>query len=253
MVELVRNGRIGRLQTIRVTLPSATVQPAPPDLAPVPAGFDYDMWLGPAPEAPYARNRCGNQQWRNISDYSGGKLTDWGMHQIDTAQWANDTEHTGPVEVQGEGEFPDEDSIFDTAIRYELRYQYGNGVQLLIGSGGTSLRFEGSDGWLGNAGWRKPLEASSAEILESKIGPEETRLDRCVAGEHRNFLDCVRSRRSPCFPAEIGHRCATVMHMGNIAMRLGRKLRWDPGKEEFQRDPGANAMRSRPLRAPWTL
>jgi len=249
----VRNGRIGKLETIRITLPEAGVQQAPPDLAPVPEGFDYDMWLGPAPAAPYARNRCGPQLWRNISDYSGGKFSDWGMHQVDTAQWANDSERSGPIEVQGEGEFPDESSIFDAAIRYKLRYVYANGVQLLIESGGTSLRFEGSEGWVGNAGWRKPLEASSPEILKSEIGPEETRLFTCAAGEHRDFLDCVRSRKEPYFPAEVGHRCATVMHMGNIAMRLGRKLRWDPVKEEFQDDPEANALRSRPLREPWTL
>ncbi|HJP00233.1 MAG TPA: hypothetical protein QF764_00515 [Planctomycetota bacterium] len=199
------------------------------------------------------RARCGNQQWRNISDYSGGKFSDWGMHQVDTAQWANDSEYSGPVEVQGEGQFPDEDSIFDTAIRYELRYLYASGVELVIESGGTSLRFEGSDGWVGNSGWRKPLEASSAEILKSEIGPQETRLFTCAGGEHRNFLDCVRSRKNPYFPAEVRHRCATVIHMGNIAMRLGRKLNWDPVKEEFEDDPEANALRSRPLREPWTL
>ena len=253
MAELVRGGRIGKLQRIRVSLPEGTVQPAPPDLAPVPEGFDYDMWLGPAPAAPYARNRCGNQEWRNISDYSGGKFSDWGMHQVDTAQWANDSEHTGPVEVEGAGEFPGEDSLFDTAIRYKLRYRYADGVELLIESGGTSLRFEGSEGWVGNAGWRRPLEASSPGILESQLGPEEERLFTCAGGEHRNFLDCVRTRETPYFPAEVGHRCATVMHMGNIAMGLGRRLRWDPVAERFLGDDEANALRSRPLREPWTL
>jgi predicted dehydrogenase len=253
MAELVRNGRIGKLRSIHVTLPAGTVEPQPPNLAPVPKGFDYDMWLGPAPAAPYATNRCGNQEWRNIFDYSGGKLTDWGMHQVDTAQWANDTERTGPVEVVGEGQFPDKPSLFDTAMTYKLQYRYRNGVELVVESGGTGLRFEGTDGWVGNDGWRKPLQASSQKILDSVIGPEETQLYTCAGGEHRNFLDCVRSRKSPYFPAEVGHRCATVLHMGNISMLLGRKLQWDPEKEEFVNDDEANAMRSKPMREPWTL
>jgi predicted dehydrogenase len=253
MAELVRNGRIGKLQTIRVTLPAGTVKPQPPQFAPVPEGFDYNMWLGPAPEAPYATNRCGNQEWRNIFDYSGGKFTDWGMHQVDTAQWANDTERSGPIEVSGEGEFPDKTSLYNTAMKYKVRYRYANGVELIVESGGTSLRFEGTDGWVGNEGWRKPLMASSPQILDSVIGPEETRLYTCTGGEHRNFLDCIRSRNAPYFPAEVGHRCATVLHIGNISMLLGRKLQWDPDQEKFVNDAEANDMRSQPMREPWTL
>ncbi len=254
MAELVRNGRIGKLKSIHIRLPAGTqVKQQPPILAPVPDGFDYDMWLGPAPFAPYATNRCGNQQWRNISDYSGGKFSDWGMHQVDTAQWANDTEGTGPIEVTGRGEFPPEESIFDTAIHYELHYKYANGVELHIKSGGTSLRFEGTDGWVGNDGWRKPLKASSKQILDSVIGPDDVKLFTCAGGEHRNFLDCVRSRKAPYFPAETGHRCATIMHIGNIAMKLETTLRWNPEKEEFTNSDAANKLRSRPLREPWTL
>ena len=253
MAELVRNGRIGRLQSIHITLPAGTVTPQPAKFAPVPEGFDYDMWLGPAPAAPYATNRCGNQEWRNIFDYSGGKFTDWGMHQVDTAQLANDTEHTGPIEVSGEGEFPDESSLYNTAMSYKVDYKYANGVSLHIESGGTSLRFEGTDGWVGNEGWRKPLKASSQKILDSVIGPEETQLYTCAGGEHRNFLDCVRSRKVPYFPAEVGHRCATVLHIGNISMRLGRNLQWNPDQETFINDPQADAMRSQPMREPWTL
>ena len=253
MAELVRNGRIGRLRSVHVTLPAGTVEPQPPKYAPVPDGFDYQMWLGPAPAAPYATNRCGNQEWRNIFDYSGGKFTDWGMHQVDTAQLANDTERTGPIEVTGEGTFPDKSSLYNTAMEYELHYKYANGVDLHIESGGTSLRFEGTDGWIGNAGWRKPLEASSAKILDSVIGPGDLHLYTCAGGEHRNFLDCFRSRKVPYFPAEVGHRCATVLHMGNISMQLGRKLRWDPDEEEFIGDEKANQMRSQPMRKPWTL
>jgi predicted dehydrogenase len=253
MAELVRNGRIGKLETILVTLPKGSVSPEPPKPAPVPKGFDYDMWLGPAPEVPYYANRCGAQQWRNIFDYSGGKFTDWGAHLLDTAQWANDTERTGPVSVDGKGVFPDKESLFDAAIDYDLHYKYTNGVELLVSSGGTSIRFEGTEGWIESSAWRKPLSASSPKILESVIGPEEVRLFTCRGGEHRNFLDCVRSRKDPYFPVEIGHAVSTLMHIGNISMRLGRVLKWNPDKEEFLGDEHANGMRQRPMRNPWTL
>lgn len=253
MAELVRNGRIGKLQTIRVTLPAASVKPEPPKPAPVPKGFDYDMWLGPAPEAPYCTNRCGAQQWRNIFDYSGGKFTDWGAHLLDTAQWANDTERTVPIEVDGKGVFADESSLFNAAREYNIHYKYANGVDLHVASGGTGIRFEGSDGWIESPAWRKPLKASSPDILNAVIGPAETHLFTCTGGEHRNFLDCVKSRKDPYFPVDIGHAVSTLMHLGNISMRLGRKLKWDPKAEAFPEDQEAGAMRSRPMRDPWTL
>ncbi|MCP4782571.1 MAG: Gfo/Idh/MocA family oxidoreductase [Fuerstiella sp.] len=253
MAELVRNGRIGRLQSIRITLPSGGVPPESPRVAPVPKGFDYDMWLGPAPEAPYCTNRCGAQQWRNIFDYSGGKFTDWGAHMLDTAQWANDTERTTPVKVDGTGVFPDKSSIYTAANDYKLHYRYANGVDLHVSSGGTGIRMEGSDGWLEIPAWRKPLEASSQKILNSVIGPDETQLFTCPQGEHRNFLDCVKSRKDPYFPVEVGHAMATLMHIGNISMRLDRPLEWDPDKEAFVNDAQADRMRSREMRKPWTL
>jgi predicted dehydrogenase len=253
MAELVRNGRIGRLQTIRVTLPPGGVPPESPKVAPVPRGFDYDMWLGPAPQAPYCTNRCGAQQWRNIFDYSGGKFTDWGAHMLDTAQWANDTERTTPVEVDGEGVFPDRSSIYTAANEFKLHYQYSNGVDLYVSSGGTGIRMEGTDGWLDISAWRKPLTASSPKILKSVIGPDETHLFTCPQGEHRNFLDCVKSRQDPYFPVEVGHAMATLMHIGNISMRLDRPLKWNPDKEAFVNDAEADKMRSREMRKPWTL
>jgi predicted dehydrogenase len=252
MAELVRNGRIGKLHTIRVTLLSGA-SGAPPQPAPVPAGFDYEMWLGPAPAAPYCSNRCGPQEWRNNFDYSGGKFTDWGAHLLDTAQWANDTERSGPVWIKGKGNFPGPESLFNTATEYQLHYRYANGVELFVASGGTGIRFEGTEGWIECPAWRKPLAASSPSILNSQIGPEETHLFTCPEGEHRNFLDCVRSRRNPYFPVEVGHAVSTLMHIGNIAMRLGRPLAWDPNREEFPNDPEANSMRQRTLRAPWTI
>jgi len=251
MAELVRNRRLGKLQRIYVKLPAGPMDPGDPTPQPVPPGFDYDMWLGPAPWAPYCPGRI-HWNFRWIVDYSGGQLTDWGAHLIDTAQWANDTERTGPVEVEGTGK-RHASGLYNTYYEYHLRYKYASGVEMFVDSGGVALRFEGTDGWIANNGWVAPLEASSKAILDSVIGPGEIHLSTCPAGEHRNFLDCVKSRRDPYFPAEIGHRCSSVMHVGNIAMWLGRKLHWDSGKERFVSDDGANRLLSRAMREPWVL
>ena len=251
MAELVRNGRLGKLQKIYVHLPGGPGGAGDPNPKPIPEGFDYDMWLGPAPYQPF-REGLHMFHWRWNRDYSGGNLTDWGAHQLDTAQWANDTERTGPIEVEGTGR-RHENGLYDVYHEYHLTYRYANGVELHIDSGGTGLKFEGTDGWVGNKGWRQPLEASSPDILNTVIGPDELHLFTCPQGEHRNFLDCVKSRKDPYFPAEVGHRCSTVAHIGNIAMDLGRKLRWDPDKEEFPDDETANRKRGRAMREPWGI
>ena len=251
MAELVRNGRIGKLERIFVRLPGGPGGPGDPTPKPVPDGLDWDMWLGPAPWAPY-RDGLHMFHWRWKSDYSGGNLTDWGAHLLDTAQWANDTERTGPIEVEGSGR-RHEKGLYDVFFEYHLTYRYANGVEMKVDSGGVALRFEGSDGWIANDGWIGPLQASRQEILDSVIGPDEIHLFTEPRGEHRNFLDCVKSRRDPYFPAEVGHRCCTVAHLGNIAMELGRKLRWDPRAERFHDDDQANQMLARAMREPWSL
>ncbi len=251
MCELVRNGRIGKVHTIKVELPVGPDTPGNPEPMPVPEGFDYDMWLGPAPWAPYTKDRC-HWNFRWIFDYSGGMLTDWGAHLLDGAQWGNDTEHTGPVEVEGRGVFC-KGGLYDTAREYHLEYTYADGVKLFVDSGTPSLRFEGTDGWVGNRGWRGKLEASRPAILDSVIGSEEIHLYTCPQGEHRNFLDCVKSRQACYFPPEIGQRCFTIAHIGNIAMLLGRKLHWDPQEERFVNDDEANRMLARAARSPWHL
>lgn len=251
MCELVRNGRIGKVHTIRVELPVGPDTPGNPEPMPVPNGFDYDMWLGPAPWAPYTKDRC-HWNFRWIFDYSGGMLTDWGAHLLDGAQWGNDTEHTGPVEVEGRGVFC-RGGLYDTAREYHLEYTYADGVKLVVDSGTPSLRFEGTDGWVGNRGWRGKLEASRPAILNSVIGPDEIHLYTCPQGEHRNFLDCVKSRQACYFPPEIGHRCFTIAHIGNVAMLLGRKLNWNPDRERFVNDDEANRMLARAARSPWLL
>ena len=251
MAELVRNGRVGKLQRIHVGLPSGPGGPGDPTPQPVPPGFDYDMWLGPAPWAPYCPGRV-HFNFRWIRDYSSGMLADWGAHMFDTAQWGNDTERTGPVAVEGTGK-RHEKGLYDTFYEFHLRYTYASGVEMIVDSGAVGLRFEGTDGWVGNKGWIGPLAASNPEILKSEIGPNEIRLYTCAAGEHRNFLDCVKSRREPYFPAEIGHRVSTLAHIGNIAMLLGRRLRWDPVAEQFENYDVADRMRSQAMRAPWTV
>ncbi|MEW6234497.1 MAG: Gfo/Idh/MocA family oxidoreductase [Candidatus Omnitrophota bacterium] len=252
MCELVRNGRIGKLQSIKVGLPQGhSIQKAGMDPAPVPEGFDYDLWLGQAPEAPYCPARC-HWNFRWILDYSGGQLTDWGAHMIDLAQWGNDTEHTGPIEVEGKGEFPKE-GLYNAPTQFHIDYKYANGVSLTVFSKEPSLRFKGTEGWIGNTGWCGPLEASSPSILQEKIGENEIHLYTCPAGEQRNFLDGIKTRK-PCYaPAEVGHRTITIAHIGHISMQLGRKLKWDPDQERFIGDPAANWMLNRPMRSPWSL
>ncbi|MBN2136761.1 MAG: Gfo/Idh/MocA family oxidoreductase [Sedimentisphaerales bacterium] len=252
MCELVRNGRIGKVHTIRVELPSGPGNPGHNKPMPVPKGFDYDMWLGPAPVVPYTGPDQLPYQWRWILDYSGGQLSDWGAHLLDGAQWGNNSEHTGPVEVEGKGVFC-EGGLYNTAKEYHIEYKYADGVRLIVKSGNPSLRFDGSDGWIGDVGWRAPLEAEPKSILESKIGPEEIHLYTCAGGEQRNFLDCVKSRKACYFPPEIGQRCFTIAHIGNISMLLGRKLKWNPEREEFVNDDEANRMLSRSMRSPWHL
>ena len=251
MCELVRNGRIGEVHTVRVELPSGPHNPGDPTPLPVPEGLDYDMWLGSAPWAPYTKDKI-HYHWRWILAYSGGQLADWGAHLLDGAQWGNNTEHTGPVEVDGKGVFGKE-GLYDTAKEYRIEYKYDNGVKLIVTSGTPSLRFEGSEGWIGNRGWRAPLQANPKSVLDSVIGPNEIHLYTCRAGEQRNFLDCVKSRKECYFPPETGQRCFTIAHIGNISMLLGRKLRWDPDKERFINDEQANRMLSRSMRSPWHL
>ncbi|HIJ53970.1 MAG TPA: Gfo/Idh/MocA family oxidoreductase [Planctomycetes bacterium] len=252
MCELVRNGRIGKVHTIRVVLPGGPHRPGITTPMPMPKALDYDMWLGPAPWTPYTKDRL-HYHWRWVSDYSGGQLTDWGAHHISIAQWGNNTDLTCPVEVEGKGVFC-EGGLYNTAREYKIKYKYANGVNLIISSGTPGVQFEGDEGWIGDLGEPQgKLKANPSSVLDSVIGPDEIHLYTCPAGEQRNFLDCVKSRE-PCFyPEEVGHRVFTISHIGNISMLLGRKLRWDPDKEQFVNDELANRMLSRSMRSPWRL
>lgn len=253
MAELVRNGRIGKLHTIHVGLPEGFwTQEACHTIQPVPEGFDYDLWLGPAPEKPYSPARC-HWNFRWIKDYSGGMLTDWGAHVIDLAHWGADTEYTGPETVVATGEFPPEGELYDAPTQFHVECEYSNGVKIIIESKQPSIRYEGDEGWIGSESWTGELKASSEAILESRIGDDEIRLRTCPEGEQRDFLNCVKSRELCYAPAEIGHRTISVAHLGLISMTLGRKLRWDAERELCIDDPGANEMLSRPCRAPWDV
>jgi len=251
MAELVRSGRIGKLQRIDVILPRQPTVPGDPTPQRVPPELDWEMWLGPAPAAPYTKDRA-HFNFRWIWDYSGGIICDWGTHLFDTAQWANDTERSGPIEVEGSGTFW-EGGLYDTVKDYDVTYRYANGVIMTCKPGNPSIKFTGTEGWVGNRGWRGEVEASSPEILHSKIGSDEIHLYTNPAGEHRDFLDCVKTRKDPYFPVDVGHRVSSVCHLANIAIKLGRKLKWDPQAERFQNDDAANAMLSRPMRSPWRL
>ncbi|MHC4681206.1 MAG: Gfo/Idh/MocA family protein, partial [Planctomycetota bacterium] len=247
--ELVVNGRIGHLHTMRVGISNnnRTCEPtwAP---EPVPEGFDYDLWLGPAPWEPYHTQRC-HYQFRFVLEYSGGQMTNWGAHHLDIAQWGNQADNTGPVEIRGEGEFP-KTGLFTTAKKADIEYTYANGVKMFLKSGGGGTRFEGTEGWVYVN--RGKLEAEPKSLLTSVIGPDEKHLYESRS-HTQNFLDCIKSRKDPICNAETGHRSSTVCHLGNIAMLLGRRLKWDPQKEQFIDDDEANRMTWRPARAPWRL
>lgn len=251
--ELVRNGRIGRLRKI-----TAVVGPwnkAAPESGwqamPVPEGFDYEMWLGPAPWAPYHKDRC-LYNFRFNLDYSGGQVTNYGAHSLDMAQWGNGADQTGPVEFEDAGSEWPADGLFNVARTVHFRARYANGVELecITRKDNVACRFEGTEGWVetGYGGFF----TEPASLARSVIGAHEIQLGHGT-NHIRDFLDCVRTRADPVAAVEIGHRSATVCHVANIAMQLKRKLRWDPVAERFPGDDEANRMLSRAYRQPWRV
>ena len=252
--ELVRNGRLGKIRTVRVGLP-----PGRPDYGktahlieprPVPDGFDFDMWLGPAPEKPFAPARVGvNFRW--VSDYSGGQLTDWGAHHLDIAQWGLGMDASGPVAIRNaKGKF-EEHPIYDTATEFRFECEYRNGVRLVCSTTERpGVLFEGRDGWA----WanRGTHEVSAKGLITDPLGSTETRLYR--SDNHiRNFIDSFFSRKPTVAPIEAAHRSVTIAHLGNIALLTGRDLNWDPETERVLGDATANAMLARPYRGQWSL
>jgi myo-inositol 2-dehydrogenase/D-chiro-inositol 1-dehydrogenase len=255
--ELVRNGRVGKLHTVKVGFGTDPgTDPTPP--MPVPDNLNYDMWLGQAPWAAYTEKRVhpqkgyGRPGWLRIADYGAGMITGWGAHHNDIAQWGMGTEYTGPVEIEGQAEFP-RDGLWDVHGDFSIEYNYANGVKVICADNKKNKQgvvFEGSEGWVYVR--RGFIDANPKSLLTSTIGPNEIHLYK--SNNHKaNWLECIKSRAETIAPAEIGHRSCTVCLLGDIAMRLGRTLRWDPDKELFIGDEQANKMLWRPMRSPWTL
>ncbi|KAF0238665.1 MAG: oxidoreductase domain-containing [Prolixibacteraceae bacterium] len=252
MAQLVRNGHIGTITKMRIGLPGEHSIRVSKDtsIQPVPKDFDWEMWLGPAPYSPYSPGKT-HFNFRWCSDYSVGSIADWGAHLIDNAQWCNGTEKWGPDEVEGVGSMPAE-GYYDTFNKYTLKYRYENGLEMDVHGESIEIYIEGTNGWLLVEGWNKPLQASDSELLKLDLTQDEIQLYTAKT-EQANFIECVKSRKEPYHPAEDMHRSATIAHMGVIAMKLQRKLLWDPGKEEFVNDAEANSLRSRDERDPWKL
>lgn len=248
--ELVRNGRIGKVTTVEVGLPTGSASDNKP-VQQVPEGVDWDFWLGPAPWVPYRGILHWN--WRWIMDYSGGQLTDWAGHHIDIAHWGLDLDRTGPVEIEGRGVYP-ADGIYNVPMEYKFICKYANGIVMTVAD---NKQIPEGTKWYGETGkWiyvnRGKLEANPPSVLKEVIGSNEIKLYE--SRDHRqNFLDCVKSRKETIAPAEVGHRSISVGLLGEIAMLTERKLRWDPEKETFLDDEQANRMLSRPMRGPWHL
>ncbi len=252
--QLVRNGRIGRLQTIRIRLPVDTGTGNPtPMLAP--DHLAYDHWLGPAPTAEYTEDRVhpragyGRPGWLQIEAYSRGMITGWGSHMFDIAQWGHGSDDSGLVEIEAHGDFPQR-GLFDVHTRFSATGRYADGVQVFAESGDPAgVKFVGDRGWI-DVG-RSRLAAEPRQILDQQLDQDETLLTS--SDDHmRNFLQSMRSRLDPICPVEVGHRSNTICLITHTAMKLGRKLRWDPVQELFVGDAAANAMLDYPHRAPWS-
>jgi predicted dehydrogenase len=260
--ELVRNGRIGKLKHVTTILPGG-MREGPFHPSPVPAGLDWDLWKGPTPDVEYVKERC-HFSFRYWKEYSGGTLTDWGAHHNDIALWGSGFERSGPVSVEAEALSQPIPGGYSAIADYRILYTYANGLTHTCEStrdntltGGVvnangklhGTKFEGTDGWI----WitRGKIEASRPEILTAPLPSTAERL--YVSDDHMgNFFDCVRSRKQPICEAEIGHRSASICHLGGIALQLGRKLKWDPKREQFVGDREANKFLAREMRKPWS-
>jgi len=235
--EYVRSGRIGKIKTIEVGLPGvnwdqkatqSTEREPPPEL-------DYNLWLGPAPQRAYDKNRV-HYLFRFFWDYAGGQMTNWGAHHLDIAQWGMGADDSGPVEVEGTAVYNPE-KLYETPQKFDVTFKYAGGIVVECNSG--SGKYKGGTTFKGEKGTifvtRGKLESTPADILT------------------QNWLDCIKSRKDPISNVEIGHHSATVCHLGNIAVRTGKKVIWDPKKREITGDPELAKWVSRPYRAPWKL
>ncbi len=271
--ELVRNGRIGKLEKIFIGLPG---DPAGGDSTQmdVPAHLNYDMWLGETPEVYYTQDRVHSQSdvfarpgWLRCEQFGAGMITGWGSHHIDIAHWGMGTEYSGPVEVWGSAAFA-KAGLWDVHGKFTTYAKYENGVLMEVSDGlPNGVKFEGTDGWIfvtrGNYSVTSsdpvqkdkadaPLMASDPAILTSVIGDNEVRLYRAPE-QHEDWINCIKSRQQPVAPVEVGHRSCSACLLHHAAMKLNRKLYWDPVKERFRNDDEANNLLQRTRRSPYVI
>jgi myo-inositol 2-dehydrogenase / D-chiro-inositol 1-dehydrogenase len=260
-VELVRNGHIGKLEKIEIALPS---DPTPvgvqPDM-PVPSELNYDLWLGPTAMVPYTEKRVHDVKqhnlrpnWMRISTYAQGMIANWGAHYFDCAQWAMDSEHSGPVAVEGRGEFPL--SLWNTMINFKVQYAYANGTIMTCEQTPTSkpsITYHGSDAWIKVDGYPGKMLSSKPEVCARE--PEAGELDFSkTLWDKNDLIAAIREGRSTLEPIEVGHRVISIAQIGLIACQLQEKLRWNPEKELFEGNNYANALLAAPLTRPqWTI
>lgn len=249
--ELVQNGRIGKIKKIETRIGNPDKGGPFKNEAP-PEGLDWNLWLGQTPNVPYCKERC-HYQFRWWYAYSGGKMTDWGAHHNDVAQWALGMDNSGPVKVTAlKGKAPGIENGYDCHQDFEVVFEYANGVPVhCMAAGDNGVHFEGDKGWIFVS--RGALKASDQKIIDEPLGADAKRL--LASPNHmRNFLDNVKSRGRCCADVEIGHRSATVCHLGNIALRysMGKTLHWDPAAEMFH-EHDANQHVRRHMRGEWHL
>ena len=257
--ELVRNGAIGKVKSVKVGLPGPNwidraKKPVPDSDAP--AALDFDFWTGPAPKRPYNANRV-HYLFRFFWDYSGGQQTNFGAHDLDIAQWGLGMDESGPTTIEGSATF-NADKWFETPETAKQTFTYANGVTVLcsLGKGGYpgGATFEGELGTIYVKRGGLTVTMSNGEKVADpyKLPAGDVKL-YVSNNHHQNWLDCVKSRKLPICDVEIGHRSATVCHLGNIALRTGRKLTWDAAKEQIIDDKEAAAMLTKTYRKPWSL
>ncbi len=253
--ELVRNGRIGKVHTVEVGLPSgqSNFDGLSDQFMEVPPELDYETWLGPAPLAPYAPARV-HKSWRWNLDYGGGQLMDWIGHHGDIAHWGLGLDNTGPVEISGVGEYT-RTNVWNSATKYKVHTKYADGLKMVIAGGYDEIW--GGTKWIGDEGWiwvsrGGQIKSSNKLLLTDTIKPHEIHLFKSP-GHIRNFLDCIRSREETLTPCETAHRSATPGHLGQIAMLLNRTIKFDPTTEQIIGDPVASRLLGRPMRSPYHL
>ena len=246
-VELVRNGYLGELKAVHVIAPNGvTGGRAVPQ--PVPEGLDYDLWLGPAPVTPYTHDRVFDVGRWHIYDYAIGFIAGWGAHPLDIAHWGYPQI---PVEYEGTGRIPAE-GLYDTVVDWNVRGRYANGAEFTLKTGSDLTTFVGTEGWIAVGRGSQTLAAEPASLLKVKIKPEEKHLLQ-EANHYANFLNGVLTRRNPVSDVDSAVQSDFVSHLGDIAIRTGRKINWNPVEEKIVSDDSAARMMQRSLRAPWTL